>query len=145
MKRFIFLLSVVVSAALSLSAYADQHNYKKHGDYKVFFSAFNSTFIDPDVAVANQIVRGKDKGLVNIALVLEAGKGQPAVISGKVFNIFQMSQELEFFEVREQETIYYLAPFEFENEDFLTFKISVQPTTGEPAYQLKFQKKMYHD
>ena len=97
------------------------------------------------MAVANQIVRGKDKGLVNIALVVEAGKGKPALISGKVFNIFQMSQELEFFEVREQETIYYLAPFEFENEDFLTFKISVQPATGEPAYSLKFQKKMYHD
>ena len=145
MKRLIFLLSVIVSATLSPATHADQHNYKNHGDYKIFYSAFNSTFIDPDVAVANQIVRGKDKGLVNIALVLEAGKGKPALISGKVFNIFQMSQELEFFEVREQETIYYLAPFEFENEDFFTFKISVQPTTGEPAYSLKFQKKMYHD
>lgn len=145
MKRLIFLLSVIVSAAFSFATHADQHNYKKHGEYKIFYSAFNSTFIDPDVAVANQIVRGKDKGLVNIALVVEAGKGKPALISGKVFNIFQMSQELEFFEVREQETIYYLAPFEFENEDFLTFKISVQPATGEPAYSLKFQKKMYHD
>ena len=141
MKYLIILFSVV----LSLSAQADQHNVKQHGDHKIFFSAFNSTFIDPDIAVANQIVRGKDKGLVNIAVVLEAGSGEPAIISGNVFNIFQMSQKLEFFEVREQDTIYYLAPFEFENEDFLTFKISVQTELGAPAYQLKFQKKMYHD
>ncbi len=141
MKYLIILFSVV----LSLSAQADQHNVKQHGDHKIFFSAFNSTFIDPDIAVANQIVRGKDKGLVNIAVVLEAGSGEPAIISGNVYNIFQMSQKLEFFEVREQDTIYYLAPFEFENEDFLTFKISVQTEPGAATYQLKFQKKMYHD
>ena len=141
MKYLIILCSLV----LSLTAQADQHNYKNYGDHKIFFSAFNSTFIDPDIAVANKIVRGKDKGLVNIAVVLETGTGQHAIISGNVFNIFQMSQKLEFFEVREQDTVYYLAPFEFENEDFLTFKISVQTDPDKPAYQLKFQKKMYHD
>jgi hypothetical protein len=138
-------LIILCSLLLSLTAQADQHNYKKHGDHKIFFSAFNSTFIDPDIAVANQIVRGKDKGLVNIAVVLKVGSGQPAIITGNVYNIFQMGQKLEFFEVREQDTVYYLAPFEFENEDFLTFKITVQTEPGVPAYQLKFQKKMYHD
>jgi hypothetical protein len=141
MKYLIILCSLI----FSLTAQADQHNYKKHGDHKIFFSAFNSTFIDPDIAVANNIVRGKDKGLVNIAVVLKAGIGQPAIISGNVYNIFQMGQKLEFFEVREQDTVYYLAPFEFENEDFLTFKISVKTDPDKPAYQLKFQKKMYHD
>jgi hypothetical protein len=138
-------LIMLCSLVLSLTAQADQHNYKKHGEHKIFFSAFNSTFIDPDIAVANNIVRGKDKGLVNIAVVLKAGSGQTAIISGNVYNIFQMGQKLEFFEVREQDTVYYLAPFEFENEDFLTFKISVQTDPDKPAYQLKFQKKMYHD
>ncbi len=138
-------LIVLLSAVFSLTAQAEQHDYKQHGDHKIFYSAFNSTFIDPDIAVANQIVRGKDKGLVNIAVVLQAGTGKPALISGNVYNIFQMSQNLEFFEVREQDTVYYLAPFEFENEDFLTFKISVQADPNMPAYELKFQKKMYHD
>ena len=138
-------LIIILSAVFSLTVQADQHDYKKHGDHKIFYSAFNSTFIDPDIAVANQIVRGKDKGLVNIAVVLEAGKSLPAVISGNVYNIFQMSQKLEFVAIREQDTIYYLAPFEFENEDFLTFKISVQSDSNKPAYKLKFQKKMYHD
>ena len=138
-------LVILLSLAFSLTAQADQHDYKQHGEHKIFYSAFNSTFIDPDIAVANQIVRGKDKGLVNIAVVFKSGTGKPAVISGNVYNIFQMSQKLEFFEVREQDAVYYLAPFEFENEDFLTFKISVQGDPDKPAYQLKFQKKMYHD
>ena len=144
MKYLLVLLSVV-SLALPAAALANDKIYKTVGDKKIFFSAFNSTFIDPDVAVANQIVRGKDKGLVNIAVIRGSGTGKPAVITGKVFNIFQMSQILEFVEVREQDAVYYLAPFEFENEDLLTFKISVRADPVKPAYDFKFQKKMYHD
>ena len=67
------------------------------------------------------------------------------MITGDVYNIFQMRTPLKFVEIREQDTIYYLAAFDFENEDLLTFKISVQPQQDQPAYALKFQKKMYHD
>ncbi len=144
MKYLLALLSIV-SLALPAAAVANDKIYKQVGDNKIFFSAFNSTFIDPDVAVANKIVRGKDKGLVNIAVVMGSGTGKAAVITGNVYNIFQMSQTLEFVEVREQDAVYYLAPFEFENEDFLTFKISVRADPQKTAYGFKFQKKMYHD
>ncbi|UVW35073.1 DUF4426 domain-containing protein [SAR92 clade bacterium H455] len=144
MKYLLVLLSIV-SLALPAAALANDKIFKKVGNKKIFFSAFNSTFIDPDVAVANQIVRGKDKGLVNIAVIVDVGTGKPAVITGNVYNIFQMSQALEFIEVREQDAVYYLAPFEFENEDLLTFKISVRADPEKPAYDFKFQKKMYHD
>ena len=127
----------------------DQQLYKQHGEYKVFYSAFNSSFIDPDIAVANDIVRGKDKGLVNIAVAKVPGVALPAVVSGTVSNIIQQSQTLEFVAVREQNTVYYLAPFEFDNEDFLTFKIRVVPQSDGPEtvypYDFKFQKKMYVD
>ena len=142
MKYLLLALSIV---SLALPALANDKVFKQVGDNKIFFSAFNSTFIDPDVAVANQIIRGKDKGLVNIAVVKGLGTGKSAVITGNVYNIFQMSQPLEFVEIREQDAVYYLAPFEFENEDFLTFKISVRSDPKKPAYDLKFQKKMYHD
>jgi len=151
MRNLLTLTIIPAFAALlslampSVAANDDDKTYKKFGQYNIFYSAFNSTFIDPDIAVANKIIRGKDKGLVNIAVVVGSGSGNPAAISGSVSNIFQMSQTLEFVEVREQNAVYYLAPFEFEHEDFLTFKISVQPDPNKPAYDLKFQKKMYHD
>ena len=144
--------SLVLSIALlasGLSYAVDQQLYKQHGDYKVFYSAFNSSFIDPDIAVANNIVRGKDKGLVNIAVAKVPGQALPATVSGRVFNILQQSQTLEFVAVQEQNTVYYLAPFEFDNEDFLTFKIWVLPQSDGPEtvypYDFKFQKKMYVD
>ena len=114
---------------------------------KFFFSAFNSSFIDPNIAVANNIVRGKGKGIVNIAVMETLAVGTPSSVSGQVFNILQQSQSLEFVAIKEGLALYYLAPFEFDNEDYLTFKITVKPNNGKPSYtyDFKFQKKMYHD
>jgi hypothetical protein len=143
------LILAVLLLVTGLSQAADDKLYKQHGDYKIFFSAFNSSFIAPDIAVANNIVRGKDKGLVNIALVIELGVGVTGKVTGTVSNILQQTQVLEFVPVLEQNTVYYLAPFEFDNEDFLTFKIQVLPPSGDGPrlypYDFKFQKKMYVD
>ena len=136
------------SSITSLHA-MEQELFKQHGDYKIFYSAFGSSFITPEIAVANNIVRGKDRGLVNIAVVETLGIGAPAEVTGVVSNIFQQTQKLKFTEVREQNTVYYLAPFKFDNEDYLTFKIKVLPKAENEnavsAYDFKFQKKMYHN
>lgn len=146
MRSLIFCICLSIAG---LGNAIEQKLYKQHGDYKIFYSAFGTAFIAPDIAVANNIVRGKDKGLVNIAVVQELGTGLPAQITGRVSNILQQTQNLEFVAIREQNTIYYLAPFEFDNEDFLTFKIRVLPQSTGPAtvypYDFKFQKKMYID
>lgn len=128
---------------------SEQQSFKQHGDYKIFYSAFGSSFLTPEIAVANGIVRGKDRGLVNIAVVETLGVGSPAEVSGVVSNIFQQTQKLKFKQIKEQGTVYYLAPFKFDNEDYLTFKIKVLPESDSGqsvySYDFKFQKKMYHN
>ena len=145
MKRSLLAILLLVQPILSQGY--EEKLYKQHGNYKIFYSAFNSSFIDSNIAVANNIVRGKGKGLVNIAVMEELTIGTPAKVTGRVFNILQQSQSLEFVAVKEQQALYYLAPFTFENEDYLTFKITVKPNDDKPSYSydFKFQKKMYHD
>ncbi|MBT5387742.1 MAG: DUF4426 domain-containing protein [Porticoccaceae bacterium] len=146
MKTLILSLGLLLAG---VSYAVEEPLYKQHGDYSIFYSAFNSSFIAPDIAVANNIVRGKDKGIVNIAMVKDLGKGEEGEVTGTVSNILQQTQTLEFVAVREQNTVYYLAPFEFDNEDFLTFKIRVRPESKDAKtiypYEFKFQKKMYLD
>lgn len=144
-STYALLTGLILVAGSALAA--NQESFKWHGDQRIFYSAFGSTFLSPEVAVANQIVRGKDRGIVNIAVVEQLGTGTSAEVSGVVQNIFQQTQTLKFTEIREQDTLYYLAPFKFDNEDLLTFKIRVLPSVenGAGAYQFKFQKKMYHD
>ena len=142
--KYLILLSMLLVSVGNAQAVQQSH-YKQHGDIKIFYSAFDSSFIAPEVAVAYNFVRGKDKGLVNIVVVKKLGQGEPAEISGKVLNIFQQSQQLEFIAIKEKNTVYYLAPFEFENEDLLTFKITVDSPVSQGPYSFKFQKKMYHN
>jgi len=122
-----------------------REDYKQHGDLKVFYSAFPSTFIPPEIARANNLTRGVDRGLVNVATMKDLGTGLPTVVSGEVLNIMQQSQTLSFIEIREGSTVYYLAPFDFDNRDYLTFKIRIRAKPEAPAYDFKFQKIMYID
>lgn len=143
MKTLITLLATLV---ISASAIADQ-SYKALGDNKVYYSAFNSSFIDPKIASEYNIVRGADRGLVNIAVVpndKEAG-GITALIKGTVTNIIQQSQTLDFLEVREGDVVYYLASFKFDHEDSLTFKIDVKADPNKPSETLTFRKTFYED
>lgn len=152
MKSFISISYLVIwtlmTSVIPVIA-SEQQSFRQHDDYKIFYSAFGSSFLTPEIAVANGIVRGKDRGLVNIAVVKTLGVGSPAEVSGVVSNILQQTQTLEFKEVKEQGTVYYLAPFKFDNEDYLTFKIKVLPESDSGqsvySYDFKFQKKMYHN
>jgi len=140
------LLWIPLLALLAFGVQAENKPYKEFGNIKVFYSSFNSSFILPDVASAYNITRGKDKGLVNISVIVnDKTGGTTALVKGAVFNIFAQQQKLTFLEVREGDIVYYLAPFEFENEDSMTFKIQIQPDPNKPAYSISFQNKFYHD
>jgi len=143
MKQLVILSLLLTSIAFSEPV--KQSHVKQHGELQIFYSAFDSSFLTHEIAVANNFVRGKDRGLVNIAVVKTLGTGIPAKVTGQVQNIFQQIQQLEFVAIKEQSTVYYLAPFDFENEDFLTFKINVTAGDSKIPYDFKFQKKMYHN
>ena len=143
MKLLVLLPLLLTSIAFSEPV--KQSHVKQHGELQIFYSAFDSSFLTPEIAVANNFVRGKDRGLVNIAVAKTLGTGIPANVTGQVQNIFQQTQQLEFVAIKEQSTVYYLAPFEFENEDLLTFKINVTAGDSKIPYDFKFQKKMYHN
>jgi hypothetical protein len=137
------LLAGVLAA---LATRADDRPFREFGDYRVHYSAFNSAFLDPKIAAAYDIVRGGDRGLINIAVVpIGAVGGRAAQVSGHVANIFAQRQELKFFEVREGDAVYYLAPFRFEHEDALTFSVTVKPAPDLPSYSLSFQRTFYRD
>lgn len=141
-----FLGVLLAGLLMALAAHGDNRPFREFGDYRVHYSAFNSSFIDPQIAAAYDIVRGGDRGLINIAVIpVGAQGGRPAQVSGHVANMFAQRQELEFFEVREGDVVYYLAPFRFENEDALTFSVMVKPAPDLPAFMVSFQRTFYRD
>lgn len=141
--RYALALAALLLCALGASA--NDKPYRQFGDTKVYFSAFNSSFINPEVASRYNIVRGADKGLINISVIVDdLPSGKTAEVSGVVSNLFAQQQTLQFFEVREGDAVYYLAPFSFHNEDPLTFRVRVK-TADKPAYDINLQRTFYRD
>ena len=147
MKKLLLIPAfLLLSLSTSLYTLAADQPFKAFGDVKVFYSAFNSSFITPEVAASYNIIRGKDWGLVNIAVVKDGAQGgSTALVKGYVSNIIAQQQTLDFFEVREGKVVYYLAPFRFEDEDAMTFKVSIKPDPDKPAHNIRFQRRFYHD
>ncbi len=134
-------------ALLCLSAVtlANDKPFEQYGNTKIYYSVFNSSFLRAEVAAAYGITRGRDRGLVNISVVendLPAGK--TAQVTGTATNLLAQQQVLDFMEVREGDSVYYLAPFRFGKEDPLTFRIQVK-IADQPMRTLSFTRKLYHD
>tara|TARA_R110000787_G_scaffold8220_5_gene27494 strand:- start:2652 stop:3104 length:453 start_codon:yes stop_codon:yes gene_type:complete len=149
MKKTSQILTLLFIACAWSGARAANDAQQTFAGYEIVYSAFNSSFISPEVAATYHIIRGKDRGLVNIA-VLKRGAdvnigGKPALVTGYVSNILGQRQQLAFVEVNEGTATYYLAPFRFQNEDFMTFKIRVQQDPDKPADELSFQRTFYRD
>ncbi len=116
------------------------------GDFEVHYSVVNSTFIDPAIANRYQIVRGKNRAFINLAIRKRLPDGSDTAASarleGRTWDLFQ-NQFLEFREIREAAAIYYIADFEFSDGELRFFNITLLPEGAERSRQLKFQHKVY--
>jgi len=139
MKRSLICLLALL---LALPAWAERkHSF---GDYDVHYIAFNSGFLQPDIAAAAGLVRSKTLGVVNVS-VLKAGKPTVALVSGTVKNLLGQERPLTFKQLKEgEDAIYYLAQFPFESRETLRFYLNVQPI-GEQPISFNFTQEFFPD
>ncbi|MDX1297457.1 MAG: DUF4426 domain-containing protein [Pseudomonas sp.] len=130
-----------IALCLSLPALAERK--QSFGDLDVHYIAFNSSFLQPDIAAANGLARSKSLGVVNIS-VLKAGKASSASVSGEVKDLVGRSHTLSFKQVNEGEAIYYLAQFPFTQQEMLRFTLSVRAADG-VAHSVEFNQEFFPD
>ena len=132
---------LLMSLCLSLPALAEQK--QSYGDLDVHYSAFNSGFLQPEIAAATGLVRSKSQGVVNVA-VLKAGTASNAKVNGTVKNLLGQNTALSFKEVKEGKAIYYLAQFPFEQRETLRFTLNVTAADGVP-HSFDFNQEFFPD
>lgn len=139
---------LILIASLCLSGFSRAEQMKAFGDYDVHYSVFNSTFISPEVASAYGLVRSKNSALINIAVRqrLDEGKSKAkkAIVSGSSSDLIH-SATLDFSEINERDTTYYIAELRFNNKELRTFTIKIQPDPNIAPYTLKFSQTLYVD
>lgn len=136
-------------AALVFSPMALAEQSMADGRYEIHYNAFNSSFITPEVAQQNGLVRSKYRALVNVS-VLEIGADgnkQPttAIVSGQAANLLGQAQQLEFKKIDEGNALYYIGSFRFTEDEQLKITLRVQPDPNRPAYNIEFDQRFYVD
>lgn len=134
-------------AALAITlggAFLWAEQYKAFGAYRVHYIAFNTTLLSPEIADHYDIVRGADKGLVNISIIDGEGKSHAVPIEGTLINLLEQRFPLAFREVKEDDAVYYLATYEFQHRETLRFEIVLDlPDHGTERFV--FQQALHED
>ncbi|MGB1262365.1 MAG: DUF4426 domain-containing protein [Cognaticolwellia sp.] len=143
------MINKLVCAALLTFAFisaSSAENMKKMDNINVHYIALGSTFLTPEIAKAYGIERSRYKGLVNISVLDNTQKGNPAktvIINGKARNDVGQIKSLDFMEVKEGDAVYYLAQVSYSNEETIYFDINI--TDKGQQHKLSFSQKFYVD
>jgi hypothetical protein len=133
---------------LSLPFLSHGESVKKIEGFEVHYSVFNSSFISEQVAQAYKLTRGKDKAIINIAILQKQKDGSlknvEAKVSGTQSDLIH-KKTLSFQKVQEQQAIYYIAEFSFNHKETIYFKIDAKVDGRITPLHLDFNKALYVD
>lgn len=134
---------VTLAAALlfSLSAAAEQKITS--GALDIHYIVFNSSFLQPAIAKASGLERGKDIAVLNVS-PLRDGKGEKSTVSGAVTNLLGQTRTLNFREIDEGEAVYYIAQFPIDGREILKIAVDLVDSEGK-NHSLKFNQEVFPD
>jgi hypothetical protein len=146
MKKLFERLNIIIFATcvalLGMTGSVQAELKKTLGDWDVHYIALTTTFLTPEIARANNIVRSSKNALINISVLDKQSKeAQVVEISGSARNLLGTNKPLTFTQVNEGDAIYYLASVQFAHKEVLRFSIDIKQ--GRSSQTLQFQQTMY--
>ena len=116
------------------------------GDYIVHFSAQSTDQLPPEVARAYEIVRSKNRAMLNVSVLREADNTSvTADVTVKTVNLTGQLKNITMRLIQEQEAIYYIGEVPVANRETLIFDISVIPDGVESASDVRFKRQFFTD
>jgi len=114
------------------------------GEHIVHFSAQSTDQLPPEVARAYNIVRSKNRAMLNVS-VLQKGTNTPvsADVKVKTVNLTGQLKNVVMRKITEQEAIYYIGETPVANRETLVFDISVTPEGVTETSDVRFKRQFY--
>lgn len=135
------LITLAAALLFSLSAAAGQKITS--GELDIHYIVFNSSFLQPAVAKASGLERGKNIAVLNVS-PLRNGKGEKSTVSGSMTNLLGQIKNLEFREIDEGDAVYYIAQFPIDSRELLKFDIKLVDSERK-SHSLKFNQEVFPD
>ena len=140
--------AMFIALFFSCSALAQDVTSVRKGAYEVFYSVFNSSFLQPETAVAVGVKRAKNIALINLSIREHLADGMTKesranLVEGTAFNLIH-KKTLDFDEVVEPGAVYYLATFKISNDnEMIVIKASVSPENSSDVIDIEFDHHFY--
>lgn len=116
------------------------------GEYVVHFSAQSTDQLPPEVARAYDIVRSKNRAMLNVSVLRESDNSPvPAVVTVKTVNLTGQLKNITMRQIDEQEAIYYIGEVAVANRETLVFDISITPEGVNTASDVRFKRQFFTD
>ncbi|MEQ8691280.1 MAG: DUF4426 domain-containing protein [Pseudomonadales bacterium] len=143
-RRQILTTICMLCMTLLLAAPAWAEQKQSIRDYEIHYIVVPTTFLRAGIATQYNLVRGRDRSLINISVLNKAGEATRAKLSGHTRNLLEQRQPLKFDEVREGDAIYYLAVLRHADEEHHRISIDIEFADGS-THTLQWQQKLYWD
>ncbi len=128
-----------------------QASYRDFGNYRIHFNALSTDHLAPEVAKAYNIVRSKNRAMLNVSVIRQDPEGIGSPVKGRVAvtaaNLTGQLKTMKLREISEGDGegggIYYIGEVPVADGETLIFNISVTPEGEKASYQLRFQKQFF--
>lgn len=138
--------AALFAALLSLPAHAGSEDF---GDYQVHWSVLPSTFLTAETAKANNLQRSRGIGIVNISIMQENEDGilRPVTgqVEGRVTNDIQQVKFLAFRRIKEGDSVYFIAAYQYSSGELITFNITGRPSGHGKDLPVRFAHTLFSD
>jgi len=116
------------------------------GDHVVHFSAQLTDQLPPEVARAYNIVRSKNRAMLNVSVLEEASSTPVAAkVTVKAVNLTGQLKDVTMRQINEQDAIYYIGEVPVANRETLIFDISVTPDGVSKSSEIRFKRQFFTD
>ena len=116
------------------------------GEHVVHFSAQTTDQLPPEVARAYNIVRSKNRAMLNVSVLRATDNVAVAAdVAVKAVNLTGQLKSITMRQIDEQDAIYYIGEVAVANRETLIFDISVMPQGVATSSEVRFKRQFFTD
>ena len=112
--------------------------------YTIHFSAQSTDQLPPEVARQYNIVRSKNRAMLNVSIIAQdGGASATGAVTVKTVNLTGQMKNVTMRKIQEQDAIYYIGEIPVANSETLVFDISVTPDGQDRSIEVRFKRQFY--
>ncbi|MDJ0929219.1 MAG: DUF4426 domain-containing protein [Gammaproteobacteria bacterium] len=126
-----------------------QSTSRDFGDYVLHFNALSTDQLTPEVAKQYDIVRSKNRAMLNVSIVQkqegQVGQSVSGTVNASARNLTGQLKNLSVREIREGDAVYYIGDVPVANGETLIFSIAATPSNETGAFEVEFSRQFFAD